>query len=318
MGRVRLFQSCIRLFSALPLSQAVGTVVQLRKNRASSMAVNDALAHTLQQFLHPAAQLNTPDSQQACITLLKEMKETRQKDQQVTSLLQAFMSGAPDVKHLAEAYHLARQMLTPTVEFFPLAERRLLKDLQNSRESELMYEALKVYSGLGCAKLPISSVQKKLADVIDGKLVRVPDSWSKCSLFCLVIHTAAKISYASESLRSLLSSQLPAELRELEASGTFHTLGVVCSSACRLRLPKHHLEATVMPAVVRLQDELYVKHVVNIVFYLSEKSYYNREFFQKVMPALDKAVEREGVPHFAVMLNATRSKLAVMEAQLPS
>lgn len=318
MWRVGLFQSCARLFGTTPLSQAVSTVVQLRRDRSSAETIKAALTHTIQQFLQPDAQLNTLDSQQACVVLLKEMKEMRQKDQQVTSLLQAFASGEPDMKYWAEAYNTARQMLAPAADFFQLAERKLLEGLQRSGESELVFEALQTYSGLGCAKIPLSRLQKQLAEVVDAKLVRVPERWSKPSLFSLVVHTAAKTSYASENLRSLLSSQLPAVLSELEATGVFHSLGVVCSSACRLRLPKHHLEVTVMQTVMRQQAKMHLKHVVNIVFYLSEKSYYSREFFQKVMPALEKAVEREGVAHFAVMLNATKSKLAVMEAQLPS
>lgn len=315
MWRVGLVKSCTRLFSALP--QAVGSLTRLRKGKSSTEALKSALHNTVQLFLKPDAQLSSFASQQACIMLLKEMKEMRHREQ-VASLLQAFASSEPDVKFWAEAYNTTRQMLAPAGDFFLLAEQKLLEALEKSEGCELVYEALQTYSGLGCAKIPLSRVQKQLAEVIDAKLVRVPERWSKPSLFSLVLHTAAKISYASENLRSLLCTQLPTVLGQLETTGTYNSLGVVCSSACRLRLAKHHLEASVMQTVMRLQDKLHLKHVVNIAFYLSEKSYYNREFFLQVMPALEKAVEREGVEHFVVMLNATKAKLSVMEAQLPS
>ena len=160
----------LRLFSVLPLPQAVGAFAQLRRGRNSAETLNTALNSTIQQFLSPNAQLHTFDNQQACISLLKEMKEMR-RSHQVTALLQAFTSGKPDVTHWAEAYNTARQMLVPVGDFFLLAEQNLLESLVKSEANELVYEALQTYSGLGCAKVPLSKQQKQLAEAIDANVI---------------------------------------------------------------------------------------------------------------------------------------------------
>lgn len=304
----RLFTT--RIPAALP---------RFRREKPSHEALQTALHNTIQEFLKPNSHLQPTEKQQACVSLLKEMKEMRLRNVEIAPMLQVFTRSEPSVKHWAEAYNTTRQMMVVAEEFFIEAERRLKDEFGKSVERDLMYEALQVYSGLGCAKLPLTSLQKQLMEVIDLKLTQTPERWSnKPSVFSLVLHTAAKTSYASERLRGMLYAGLPGVLRELETEGVFTSLGVVCSSASRLRLAKHQLQATIMPTVTRLQDKMQVKHLVNIVFYLSERSSYSREFFEKVMPKLEIAVQREGVRHFVEMLNATKSKLAAMEAQLPS
>ena len=283
------------------------------RSLVSSITSPSQVSKVVAEFQKANTEMTTIEGQTSCLELLKKLKQMRVQDKSLVSdLLVTMLKGNAGINILAPTYNIGRQMLIPSPAFYPPAESQFLSVLSGN-PSLYFYEITQVMSGLGNVPMPLSPTQKALIALSGNYYLTHPQSIKKIKIYAIVIHTLAKVSYGSPDLIALLMEGLPSTIEALVAERNGHSLGVVLSSACRLKPNRDLVDKVVKPVVQQHRQDIGVKHLVNIMFYLSEKVYYSEQFFAEVMPEVEERVRTEGVSHFEVMLGATKGKLKAIE-----
>lgn len=270
----------------MKLSEVSRTVAHLRVNRASPTVITAALQTATREFCLLDQRIRTKDGMNSCRYLLNEIRLLGYNDPVLLkTIAPAVHNCVPDVKVLSFCYFTLRKAQCDSEEFFLWAEEQLLAETAHATVGKLK-DLVQVLSGISCTRGSLSVLQKQILKNIDKTLCIHPQCLNSEENYCSALHSFAKAGTFSSNLKQLLETRLPPMLAQVARHPEKRLLGVIISSACRMKLDTQLLCNAVFPILLQNLNTLSPKHLISVLFYTAEPGLYDSALHEKVRGTL--------------------------------
>jgi hypothetical protein len=274
----------------MKLSEISRAVAHLRVNQSAPAVMSAALETATREFRLLDQRLRTKDGMNSCRYLLNEIRLLEcDKPPLLQTLTPIMHHCAPDLKVLSFGYFMLRKAGCRSEEFFMWAEELLLAETANASVSKLK-DLLQVLSGISCIQGPLSALQKQILAHIDKILCTHSQQLNKQDIYCSAMHSFAKAGFLSTNLKQQLEDRLHPIIYQVAKYPDKAMLGVICSSACRIKLNSPLIRSAIFPAVVRNLYSIPEKHLINLLFYMAEPDIFDRNLFERIQKAISTNV----------------------------
>ena len=142
---------------------------------------------------------------------------------------------------------------------------------------------MQAMSGLSCIQGRLTETQKRMFDGADRFLCRNDGELQAMKVYTNIFHTVAKAGYGSPELRKKLELRFPEVLRRIVELKDDTSIGVICSSACRMPLSPSVLKSEVFPVLGSDKFKFDIKHLVNFLFYTAEPELFDEKLFDYLL-----------------------------------